>query len=115
MTSNPNLFACLLHLAHADGFLFDDEIEYLKGVMDKSHIAQVDLFHDPKEVDYPRLRQDCPDPGSRKEFLRLVYELTHLDGQGGEEEWRVVRQILDAFDLPLRSWGELRQWLGILL
>ena len=116
ITANPVLLQTLCCLAWCDGMLMDDESDFLREVFHKLHLdvdEQETLLNYqgplPKEQD---LLMACPDPGTRRSFLRMAVDLAWCDGELSDPEWDIIKSICQTFAMRIRTWQELNSWLG---
>ena len=112
---NPALVQCLAHIAWSDGAIVDQEVTFLRDLFQQLGVErylQDSLLTQecplPKEAD---LQAACPDPGTRRSFLKVAVELAWVDGELSDPEWEVLKQLCWLFSVKVRSWQELNQWL----
>ena len=102
------------HLAWVEGFLFDEEVDYLSEMLTQLQVPTADqrrvLASKPELPSALSLRVTFADEESRRQLLGAAYRLSHIDNDPGPEEWAVVAQICQALELPLGDWGQLRDY-----
>lgn len=113
---NPFLIDALIHLAWCDGQLLEPEREYLRDIftqMGYSIEEQDRLMAAPRDLPADTdLCAACPDPGSRRAFLKVANQLTRLDNQFDDAEWNALNYILRAFAMHnIRHWDQLQNYL----
>ena len=115
--AQPVLLNSLAYLAWSDGQLRDEEIQFLTDLFlelgvdpDLRDALLAEAPARPKESD---LVVACPDPGSRREFLRLATRLVWIDGELSDPEWLVLKSYCQTLGIIKHTWVELRNWLGI--
>lgn len=113
--ANPVLLECLAHLAWCDGFLMDEEAELLENLFEQMELPQPDrqrLLSGPHPLPSSRaIGVACPDPGTRKEFLKVAYRLASIDEELSEEEWAPLGEICKALSLKIHNWEDLKHYL----
>ncbi len=116
ITANPVLLKFLCSLASCDGKLVDQEESFLRNIFHQLHLdvdEQESLLAFqgplPKEQE---LLVACPDPGTRREFLRLAVDLAWSDGELSDPEWDLIKGFCSTFTMRIRTWQELNNWLS---
>jgi len=95
----------------------DVERDYLRDVFTQMGLSieeQDQLLASPQELpNDTELCAACPDPGSRREFLKIANHLTRMDQNLQDVEWVALRHICQAFSMHhIRHWDQLQSWLG---
>lgn len=113
--ANPVLLECLAHLAWSDGFLMDEEAGFLVNLFDQMDVPQAErqrLLSGPHPLPSSRaIGVACPDPGTRKEFLKVAYQLANIDNELSQEEWVPLGEICKALSLKIHNWQDLKHYL----
>lgn len=96
--------------------LMDEEAAFLRDVFHRLHLdvdEQEALLNYrgplPKEQE---LLVACPDPGTRRSFLRLAVDLAWSDGELSDPEWDMIKVFCQTFAMRIRTWQELNSWLS---
>jgi tellurite resistance protein len=115
--NQPVLLESLVHLAWCDGQLRDEELQFLRDLFQElgvEHFLQERWLTEgpplPKEGD---LIVACPDPGTRREFLKLAARLAWVDGELSDPEWLVLKHFCQTLGVRKHTWIELQTWLGV--
>lgn len=116
ITANPALLKTLCCLAWSDGKVVDQEEAFLRNVFHQLHLdveeQEALLAYAgplPKEQD---LILACPDPGTRRSFLRLAVDLAWSDGELSDPEWDLLKSLCVTFAMRIHTWQDLNRWLG---
>lgn len=114
---HPVLLDCLVHLAWCDGSLQEPERDYLRELFTQMGLTieeQDALLAGPRPLPADTaICAACPDPGTRREFLKIANCLTRLDENLDDSEWLALRHILQAFMMHnIRHWDQLQNWLA---
>jgi len=115
--AQPVLLNSLAYLAWSDGLLRDEEIQFLRDLFLElgvdSGVQDALLAEAPARPKESDLVVACPDPGSRREFLRLATRLVWIDGELSDPEWLVLKSYCQTLGIIKHTWVELRNWLGV--
>lgn len=116
ITANPVLLKTLCCLAWSDGQVVEQEKLFLRTIFHQLHLdvdeQETLLAYEgplPKEQD---LLVACPDPGTRRAFLRLAVDLAWADGELSDPEWDLLKGFCRTFSMRIRTWQELNAWLS---
>lgn len=96
--------------------LMDEEADFLRNVFHRLHL-DVDEQEALLSYQGPLPREQellvaCPDPGTRRSFLRLAVDLAWSDCELSDPEWDMLRGFCQTFAMRIRTWQELNSWLS---
>lgn len=114
--ANPVLLHCLCCLAWSDGKVVEPEENFLRNVfhqlnLDVDEQEALLTFEGPMPTEQALLVA-CPDPGTRRSFLRLAVDLAWSDGELSDPEWDLIKGFCQTFTMRIRTWQELNSWLS---
>ncbi len=114
--ANPVILQTLSCLAWCDGLLMEEEEAFLRDLMHQLHL-DVDEQHAMLNYQAPLPKEQellvaCPDPGARREFLRLAVDLAWCDGELSDPEWDLIKGFCQTFGMRIHTWTDLKNWFG---